>query len=474
MKKVEKLKKGKKLPISCFIFPNLFPLSFSTYFPKFFFKKILTILLIALFLLPNQTISATESQDQNDGCAAPTGGDLLSDVTKFPMYQVFAPTMNKLTKVRLLFGGVNTPTIVLTLKDMSGNPLGQTSSVVSAGWVDFTFASAISLTPSLSYQIHLTREATANVSWNYCQPAGYGGGYAVTGGVIIPDKDYNFQTYGYNQGSPSPSASSSVIISPPGNLKAEDVANDTGGKVKLTWNKSSTSGIDGYRFYRRNDEEKDFTKVADVGAKFTDYEDTNLNNGTLYIYVVRAYKGTNESVNSNEARIRPENNLAPPTPSNLHVISKGKDNIEVAWDKVDDEKLDKYVIRFGENPIDILTEKEISKDTSFFRAENLDPGKRYYFRIASRSKDNQTSGFSDFVSDITSPQKQGISWIWILSIIVLVLALIGIYLYFANLKKWWPFKKKPLPENVRVEGKPEPPVGEEIKELPGKKAKWDR
>ncbi|MCX6796422.1 MAG: hypothetical protein NTW06_02895 [Candidatus Falkowbacteria bacterium] len=99
---------------------------------------------------------------------------------------------------------------------------------------------------------------------------------------------------------------------------------------------------------------------------------------------------------------------------------------------------------------------------------------RYYFRIASRAKDGQTSGFSDFVSEITTPAKQGFSWVWILSIIVIILAAIGIYLYFAYQKRWWPFKKKPLPENVRVEGKPEPPADEEIKELPGKKAKWDR
>ena len=441
------------------------------------FKKFFTILLITLFLLPSQTISATDSQDQNDGCAAPTGGDSLSDVAKFPMYQVFAPTINKLTKVRLLFGGVNTPTIVLTIKDMSGNPLGQTSSVVSAGWVDFTFATAIALTPSLSYQINLTREAAANVSWNYCQPGGYGGGYAVTGGVIIPDKDYNFQTYGYNQGSTSPSPSSTVTIEPPTNLKAEDAANDTGEKVKLTWAKSSTSSIDGYRIYRRNDEEKDFTKIADVAAKFLDYEDTNLENGTLYIYIARAYKGTNESVNSNEARVKPENNLAPPTPSNLHVVSKDKNYIEVAWDKVDDAKLDKYVIRYGQNPIDILTEKELSKDVATFRADNLDPGMRYYFRIASRSKEGQTSGFSDFVSEVTNPQKQGVSWVWILSIIVLVLMTFGIYLYIAYRKKIWPFKAKNQKPEIRMTNQiqnqnVQNAENDETKELPGKKGKW--
>ena len=58
---------------------------------KILFLVICGILFLALPLNSN---GATETQDQNDGCAAPTGGDSLSDVTKFPMYQVFAPTMN--------------------------------------------------------------------------------------------------------------------------------------------------------------------------------------------------------------------------------------------------------------------------------------------------------------------------------------------------------------------------------------------
>lgn len=431
---------------------------------KFFLILFLSFLFLALPLNSN---GATESQDQNDGCAVPTGGDSLSDVAKFPMYQVFAPTMNRLTKARLLFSAVNTPTITLTIKDMGGNSLGQTSAVISSGWVDFTFASAITLTPDLSYQIHLTREATALVSWNYCQPAGYGGGYAVTGGVIIPDKDYNFQTYGYNQQS-AVSSQPPAAIEPPTNLKAEDIAGDTGGKIKLTWTKSSTSGLDGYRIYRRNDEEKDFTKIADVGAKFLDYEDTALENGMLYVYVVRAIKETSESVNSNEARARAENNLAPPTPSNLHLVSKSKDYLEVAWDKVDDERLDKYVIRYGESPLDILTEKELSKETTAFRAENLKSNTRYYFRIAAKSKEGEVSGFSDFISEMTDKGKQGISWVWILSIIVAALAGFGIYLYFAYQKKWWPFKKNLQSKSLN----PKSEIDNDIKELPGKRGRW--
>lgn len=401
---------------------------------------LLGVLILVFALFPLNFIAAAESQDQNDGCAAPTGGDLLSDVAKFPMYQVFAPTMNRLTKVRLLFGGTNTPTITLTIKDMSGNSLGQTSSVVSAGWIDFTFASTISLTSGLSYQIHLTREATALVSLNFCQPGGYSGGYAVTGGVIIPDKDYNFQTYGYNQ-QPAASSQPPATIEPPSNLEAEDAADDNGGKIKLSWNKSVTSGIEGYRIYRRSETEKDMEQVSEVAAKNLEYEDSGLENGQEYTYVVRAYKGDSESVDSNEARAKPENNLAPKTPTNLRVVSKDKKYIEVSWDKIDDERLDKYVIRYGESPIDFQNEKEVSRDASNFRADNLKSDTRYYFRVASKSREGEVSGFSDFISEITNKEKQGLSWVWILSIIALILAGFGIYLYFAYQKKIWPFKK---------------------------------
>ena len=427
---------------------------------------------LIIFAFPLNSYSATETQDQNDGCAAPTGGDSLSDVAKFPMYQIFAPTMNRLTKVRLLFSGTNTPTITLTIKDMGGNSLGQSSKTVSAGWIDFNFSSAISLTSGLSYQIHLDREATALDSWNFCQPGGYGGGYAVTGGVIIPDKDYNFQTYGYSQ-LPAVSSQLPATIEPPQNLKAEDAADDTGGKIKLTWEKSKTSGIDGYRIYRQNETNSDYKEAAEVDSKNLEHEDTGLENGQEYTYVVRAYKGTSESVDSNEARAKPENNLAPKTPLNLHVVSKDKNYIEVAWDKVDDERLDKYVVRFGESPLDFQNEREVSKDVSFYRVDNLKSNTRYYFRIASKSKEGEVSGFSDFISEMTLSEKQGLSWVWVTSLVVLGLLIIGLYLYFAWRKKWWPFRARVGPsQNDRFDRVRPLHSDEDIKELPGKKAKW--
>lgn len=426
--------------------------------------------------MPLNTYSAAEVQDQNDGCLAPTGGDSLSDVTKFPMYQVFSPSLNRLTKIKLLFGGTNNPSILMTIKDTSGNQLNQTSAIAGAGWIDFTLASPLTVTPGLSYQISLTREATALISWNYCQPASYSGGYAVTGGTIIPDKDYNFQTYGYNQAAPTPSAG--PTIEPPKNLSAEDVAGDDGGKIKLIFEKSSTSGVDGYRIYRRTETEKELEQIVELGPKELEFEDSNLENGVLYIYVARAYKDNSESVDSNEARAEPINNLAPKTPENLKVKSKDINYIELGWDKVDDERLDKYVIRYGEDPNNYTEEKEVSKDVSYYRALNLKPNTRYYFRIASKSKEGEVSGFSDFISEMTNPEKKGISWVWIVSIIVLLLAGFGIYLYFAKEKKWWPFgKRNPKsqiqnPKQIPNQNIQNEKTDDDIKELSGKRGKW--
>jgi len=460
--------------------------------------RILLVLFLSFIFFAIPLISnATETQDQNDGCGTPTGADSLADVAKFPMYQVFTPSLNKLTKVRLLFSGTNNPTIIMTIKDMSGNPIGSATKSASSGWNDFVFSSNLSLSSGLSYQIQLDREASALISWNYCQPGGYGGGYAVTGGSIIADKDYNFQTYGYSQSTTSPSPTG--VVEPPANLEAEDVADDNGGKIKLTWIKSSTSGVEGYRIFRHSETNpsrlgesaeagKDMEQVSEIAAKNLEYEDSGLENGQEYTYAVRAYKGSSESVDSNIASAKPENNLAPKTPGNLHVVSKDKKYIEVSWDKVDDERLDKYVIRYGESPIDFQNEKEVSKDASNFRADNLKPDTRYYFRIASKSKEGEISGFSDFISEKTDKEKQGLSWVWILSIIIAILAAAGIYLYIAYLKKWWPFVKRnskseilnskqtqnsrpkadqPLAENIQ-----DTKDDDDIKELSGKKGKW--
>lgn len=407
-------------------------------------------LIFAIILFPSFSNSATESLDQNHGCTHNDGGDSLGTAGNFPMYQVFTPSKNRLTKVRLSFGGAGNPIVTVTIKNSGGTSLGATLRTAGTGDYDFVFTTPINLTSGSEYQIHLNFVSGATLTWLYCQPGNYTSGHAVTGGVIIPDKDYHFQTYGYTETPPPPpDDGDGTTIRPPTNVEAEDVPDDTGGSVYIHWNKS-TSAIDGYRIYRRKSEEskEDYVLIKELTMMPLSYEDTGLENGTEYTYMMRSYKGGDESEDSNETTVTPENNLAPPTPENLKIRTKGKDFIEVSWDRVDDEKLDKYVLRYGENPDEdnYLGEVEISKNQTSYQVVGLSSGIRYYLRIASRSAEGETSEFSDFVTEETDKEKGGISWVWITSLIVLALAVIGIYLYIAYRKRWWPFKKKTPPD----------------------------
>src|SRR3990170_1460132 len=101
----------------------------------------------------------------------------------------------------------------------------------------------------------------------------------------------------------------------PTSLVAADVAGDNGGAIVLNWTPSASTDVTQQRIYRGTTLGGPYpTTVTTIGnnttATFTDT--TGLTNGTTYYYVIRAYDGTQESVNSGEANAVPINN--PPNP----------------------------------------------------------------------------------------------------------------------------------------------------------------
>src|SRR3954471_264063 len=87
-------------------------------------------------------------------------------------------------------------------------------------------------------------------------------------------------------------ALSASPVKPPASLSAS--AGDR--QITLTWPASTSSGITGYRVYRRGANGKWPTSaLATTNATTTTHTDTGLTNGTAYAYRVTAVAGTRVS-----------------------------------------------------------------------------------------------------------------------------------------------------------------------------------
>lgn len=73
--------------------------------------------------------------------------------------------------------------------------------------------------------------------------------------------------------------------------------------VELNWTPSVSAGVITYKAYRSLVTGGPYTLIGTTAAPNTQYRDYTVNRSTTYFYVVTAFDGTNESVNSNEASV---------------------------------------------------------------------------------------------------------------------------------------------------------------------------
>src|SRR3989304_1871300 len=112
-------------------------------------------------------------------------------------------------------------------------------------------------------------------------------------------------------------------------LSAADVAGDNGGAIVLNWTVSASGDVTEQRIYRGTTNGGPCgTLVTTISNNTTStYTDNvGLINGTTYYYVIRAYDGTQESGNSNEASAAPVDNTAPSAPTVLSAADVAGDN----------------------------------------------------------------------------------------------------------------------------------------------------
>lgn len=118
----------------------------------------------------------------------------------------------------------------------------------------------------------------------------------------------------------APATSTTASIKAPTDLKIT-YDNDKSA-VKLSFSKSATSDIDGYKIFRSEDRTKDFKEIGKTNKSTLEYLDLEkLTVEKTYYYFVRAYKGSDESASSSTVDIKiPTPVAVVETPKDAHPI----------------------------------------------------------------------------------------------------------------------------------------------------------
>jgi fibronectin type 3 domain-containing protein len=128
---------------------------------------------------------------------------------------------------------------------------------------------------------------------------------------------------------------SNVAPAAPTAVAAADQPGDQGGAIVLTWAPSTSPGILEQRISRSTAVGGPYTLIQTIGDNTTQmFVDAGLVNGVTYYYVVRAFNGTRESADSNQASAAPIDNLAPLAPTALAVVDTPSDqggSIDLTW-----------------------------------------------------------------------------------------------------------------------------------------------
>jgi hypothetical protein len=210
--------------------------------------------------------------------------------------------------------GADNPKLVIVevRKITGGDALIATRSITGStalvSWVELDFTGT-ELDTTKQYQIIVSTESTT-AHWVYSTTSCYAGGTAVVDNTAQAGQDFGFVTTGSGGATPAavetpvtetpvtetPTTTATTIISEPTAVKAEYQA--TTKTIKISWTKSVTTDIDGYKIYRSEIQTKGYKKIAEAKKEIVEHSDTAFSAEKTYYYFIRAYKGTTESANS--------------------------------------------------------------------------------------------------------------------------------------------------------------------------------
>ncbi|MBD2700809.1 fibronectin type III domain-containing protein [Spirosoma sp. BT702] len=241
-------------------------------------------------------------------------------------------------------------------------------------------------------------ERRTGQSGNFTRIATSGPGY--TDNSVSPGTEYcyrvqydaSYETAGYSN--IACATTQQAPPAAPARLAAQAVSSS---QINLQWADVSNNET-GFQIERASSATAPFTKIADVGANATSYEDKNLSASTQYCYRVRAVNGAG---NSGYTDIQCATTQAPPlgAPQNLVAAAASTTQINLSWTGV--ANITGYQLERSTDGNNWAKIADPANNATSYEDKNLAPNSRYYYRL--RAVNGGGPGPYSNVADATTP-----------------------------------------------------------------------
>jgi fibronectin type 3 domain-containing protein len=198
---------------------------------------------------------------------------------------------------------------------------------------------------------------------------------------------------------------------PPGALLSAYVGSES--SISLTWTRSEVTDFGSYLLFRSSSADVDTTSkllINQTNASTTSYQDTDLDPGTDYYYVVYTLDQSGLKAASNIAQATTEANEAPEKVT-FFVSSFSHSAVSLGWTRSNEDDFDSYrIYRSQDSPVATsaanLKSVITSSTSSSFSDTDVEPSTTYYYVIVVHDKYELDSGASNEIEITTEEEPE--------------------------------------------------------------------
>lgn len=188
-----------------------------------------------------------------------------------------------------------------------------------------------------------------------------------------------------------------TLASPPNSPTGLSAVAISSSQINLSWTDASNNES-GFEIFRSTDN-SNFTKIADVGANTTSYQNTGLNASTRYFYYVGSQRGGTPSRTKSNTADATTFTGVPSSPSSLSAVAFGSTQINLNWnDNANNET--GFEVERSTDGVNFGKIADLGANTTSYLNTGLNASTRYWYRVRAKNGGGN-SGYSN-VADATT------------------------------------------------------------------------